>query len=355
MPSQDEIDQHQQDVEELSTLAVAAVTAVVLASSGDEDHRSLVKSIVAAMEPYLVAAGQLAVDWYRRLARTRSDTSRPGPAPVSPASILGPTDRMALLDAADFVPRPAALPAPEQLESTVEWALGAPDPVAAPAVVGEPAVSPPAPTEPAPTEPLRRRASDTTPANATSTPAEPLPRARVVAPAEGAPGARVVPAAPGEQQARVVPASPEQQAVVLARLEGATQRYVTSAARDTITENADREGVRWVRHAQSDACAFCRMLASRGPEYLTQESADVVVGRRGRPRGKRKLGEQYHDFCQCEPVAVRAGDSYTPPDYAADWELQYFKAVAEVGNSGNTKAILAAMRAAERERGGSTR
>lgn len=361
MPSQDEIDQHQQDVEELSTLAVAAVTAVVLAASGDEDHRSLVKAVVAAMEPYLVAAGELAVDWYRSLGRRPQPEAERVVSPQrAPAVVVGPTDRMALLDAADFVPRPAALPVPEQLESTVEWALGAPDPVAPPAVT-EPVPAEPVPAELAVTEPARRPpASDTTTtsrAAAIEPELEPEPplRARVVAPADGEAGARVVAATSGRQRAQVIAASPEQQAVVLARLEGATQRYVTSAARDTITENADREGVRWVRHAKADACAFCRMLASRGPEYLTKESADVVVGRRGRPRGKRKLGEQYHDFCQCEPVAVRAGDSYTPPDYAADWELQYFKAVAEVGNSRDTRAILAAMRAAERERGGSTR
>lgn len=352
-------------------LAAAAVAAVVLGATGDEDRSSLVKAIVSAMEPYLVAAGELAVDWYRGLARKRAEPAPPR-RKGAPAPIVGPSDRVALLDAADFVPRAAPLPPREQLESTVEWALGAPDPGAgrgpvdaavtetvgrqgdnAPTASAAPTTSTPARTPTSTAAATRTAVSASEPA--AGAPAQELPRARVVAPAAGAGGARVVPASESAQQAQVIAATPEQRAAVIARLDGATQRYVMSAARDTITENADREGVRWARHAKADACAFCRMLASRGPEYLTKESADVVVGRRGRPRGKRKLGEQYHDFCQCEPVAVRAGDSYSPPDYAADWELQYFKAVAEVGNSRDTKAILAAMRAAEVQRGGSSR
>lgn len=320
MPSQAEIEQYQQDVEELSALAIAEVAAVIVAAMDDgTDRPSIVKAIAAVLEPYLVAVMELAVDWYRGLARTTA-ASPPNPARARSAAapLAGPTDRIALLDATDFVPRPAPLPPTEQIESTAWWALSAAD---------EP--------EPVPTE------------------------ERTVPVAIGEPdqqvGARVLSADETSARARVIPsdATPAQ-ARVITRMAGATQRLVTTAARDTVTENADREGVRWRRHAQPDACAFCRLLATRD-DYLTEESAKVVVGRRGRPRGKRKLGELYHDYCQCEPVAVRAGDSYTPPEQVAEWDSQYGKAVAEVGNSRDVKKILAAMRRLSIASGGTNR
>lgn len=141
---------------------------------------------------------------------------------------------------------------------------------------------------------------------------------------------------------------------VQTRLAGAVQRHVASAARDTITQNADLEGARWYRYAQPDACAFCRLLATRGPDYLSEESAVRVVGRRnksrratsgrlaGVKRGTQALGEKYHDDCRCEPVAVRPGDTYEPPDYMDDWTEQYLKAAAN--SHGTTKSILAEMR-----------
>lgn len=345
MPSQAEIQQHQQDVEEVSALAITAVTAVVLAASHDgEDPDGLVKSVRAALEPFLIAAAELATDWYRRLA-LRTPT-RPVAEPGAPDPITGPTDRISLLDAQDFDPRPAPLPPREQIESSVWWALYEPPE--------------PSPVDTAAAEPedlsaedlvaeVRRLRSGEPPALADPSDAD-IPRARVVPASEpGAPGARVVPADGSPQQARVI-----------ARLSGAVQRYVTTAARDTVTSNAEREGVRWMRDAQPDACAFCRMLATRGTigsdeGYLSEESAKFVVGRRGRERGSRKIGELYHDVCRCEPVAVRAGGSYDPPEHLIGWQEQYEKAVVAVGNSADTKAILREMRAAEKERGGSNR
>lgn len=372
MPSQAEVEQYQEDVDELSVLAVAEITALIVAASGDDeqDPRSLVKAIVAAIEPFLVAATELALDWYRSLARRtpRAPENRPG----APAPTIGPTDRLSLLDAQDFEPRPAELPPTEQLEASVWWALAAPEPTTTRTeTVPDPERDPttraarPAPV-PDPDRDTTVRATRPTPPPAATAPSavndeidlndeadEPL-QARVVAPSEGSGRARVVPAGETGPRAQVIPATEEQQAAVISRLAGATQRYVQQAARDTITDNAEREGVRWRRHAQPDACAFCRLLSTRD-DYLSEESAVKVVGRRGRPRGTRNLGETYHDFCRCEPVAVRAGDSWTPPNYASEWENQYEKAVAEVGNRSDIKRILAVMRAAEKARGGTGR
>lgn len=343
MPSQAEIEQYQQDVEELSALAVAEITAVVVALSGEDDE-TLVSAVPPVLEPYMAAAADLATSFYRGLAR--EEPREPKQRKGAPEPMSGPTGRVALLDAAEFEPRPAALPPREQIEATVWWALAAEREPEAQREEAEPEVGSRdgvAAEVREPREPSEAREPE--PAS------EPEP-VEPEHPAEETPRARVVPAEEAEQQARVVAPEEEQpRARVIARLSGATQRYVTTAARDTITENADREGVRWARHAKPDACAFCRLLATRGTDYLTEESAKFVGT--GRIRGPRKKGEEYHDDCQCEPVAVRAGDTYEPPDYVTAWDSQYEKAVATAGNRFNTRAILAEMRRLERQEGGS--
>jgi hypothetical protein len=124
------------------------------------------------------------------------------------------------------------------------------------------------------------------------------------------------------------------------RLAGAAQKWVYDASRDTVVENADAEGVTWARHAQPDACTFCRMLATREDVYSSAESATRVGGR---SRGARKAGTAYHDHCRCVAIAVRAGTTYQAPAYMQEWEDQYLKARANAG-SGNMTAIQAAWR-----------
>lgn len=286
MPSQAEIEQFQQDIGELSVLAVAEVAATITAAMvAGQPLQALVKAMPAVLEPYMVTATELAMHWYRGLART---TARPASKLVARQPIVGPTGRVALLDAAEFQPRPAQLPPREQIESTAWWALSAAEPVSS---------------------------------------------------AKEPDGVRVAPADEAGDRAPVIPAAPGQ-ARALSRMAGATQRFVTTAARDTITENAEREDVRWARHARRDACAFCRLLATRGPQYQSKKSARFVGT--GRVRGPRKAGEKYHDDCECEPVPVRAGDSYDPPDYIDDWADEYEAAAA--ASNGTLKSILHEMR-----------
>ena len=91
------------------------------------------------------------------------------------------------------------------------------------------------------------------------------------------------------------------------------------ASRNLVVESAGYAGSRWRRVTDGNPCAFCAMLAARGPVYLTRESAGHVVGRemgRGtkhyrstgkvsyggpadRRRGTRDIGERYHDRCGC--------------------------------------------------------
>ncbi|PJE24737.1 MAG: hypothetical protein CK431_04365 [Mycobacterium sp.] len=144
----------------------------------------------------------------------------------------------------------------------------------------------------------------------------------------------------------------------LDRLAGSSKRMVADASRATVVDNAAQEGIKWARLAAPDACAFCKVLALRGAVYNTYGIAEdeiyvqrtVVVGRNGNPRGKRAVGESYHDHCRCVAVPIRQGQQWNPPDYVSDWQKQYRDAVKEAGGSHDLKEILSKMRAAERAR-----
>lgn len=112
--------------------------------------------------------------------------------------------------------------------------------------------------------------------------------------------------------------------------ERALVRHVEQAARDTIVAAVERERERtraeapigWARVLTGlESCGFCAILASRGPIYVTEESAGRVVGQvrsamaqfnqvPARTRGSRDRGERYHDGCDC--IVVQVFDS-------ADW------------------------------------
>ncbi len=79
----------------------------------------------------------------------------------------------------------------------------------------------------------------------------------------------------------------------------AGMRHVLAGGRDTIQRAiiADPEVIGWARVTDGDACAFCAMLASRGPAYLSEQTAS---------RGAD--GDRYHDGCSCEPAPVYTSD-----------------------------------------------
>lgn len=133
----------------------------------------------------------------------------------------------------------------------------------------------------------------------------------------------------------------------LPNLTGAVERQVFNSSRETILSNAKREGVRYARYASANACSFCQILATRTTTdlYATEFSAVRVVGRAGRPRGTRKLGEKFHDNCHCVPVAIRDGVTYEPPSWVAQWDTAYGNARNDVG--GDTNDIINHMRRGE--------
>ena len=153
----------------------------------------------------------------------------------------------------------------------------------------------------------------------------------------------------------------------ISRMAGTAQRAIYDGDRNTTLSNVEERGLRWVRVARPNACAFCRLLASRaangetysgsgvrlkinpetGQPYEDGRLATVVYGRR-RTNSKRDIETEYHDFCQCTARAVPVDVdplSYlyeVEPDsaFAAEqWNAEYEKARKEA-NSGDTKKIL---------------
>ncbi len=190
----------------------------------------------------------------------------------------------------------------------------------------------------------------------------------------------------------------------LDRMAGTIQRHIYDGDRDTTITNAEILGMRYVRVARPNACAFCRLLASRtslsDDLYRSEEAALSVVGRsvnlslgdrraiasgqmtrdealfrrdqmqltyqigerRGTPRGRRtrgsqNLGDKYHDFCKCTARAIPVGRdpldvlAQEEPEFAIlaeQWNNEYQKA-REASASGDPKAILSAWRQLDAE------
>ena len=222
--------------------------------------------------------------------------------------------------------------------------------------------------------------------SAPATPAEPLPAQQLMKSAQWALGAN------GKD--------------ALDRMFGTVQRAVFDGDRVTTVKNTEQHGMRWVRVARADACAFCRMLASRTTAetmYRSEAAATTVVGRsvslstgdrrkvrsgfwtkdqalafrdqasqvyqrdgrygkKGDVRTKRlrktgakvarTYGEDYHDHCFCTAKSIPAGWdamdylSSTEPEFAdlaAQWNNEYVKA-SEAANSSDPKKILSSWR-----------
>jgi hypothetical protein len=97
-------------------------------------------------------------------------------------------------------------------------------------------------------------------------------------------------------------------------LVGGVSRHVNNGGRSTLEQAIieDNQATGWMRVTGPDPCAFCAMLASRGPVFKTGQSA-LRVGRTmapeqarhrahagfGRLRGTRARDESFHDHCQC--------------------------------------------------------
>ena len=101
--------------------------------------------------------------------------------------------------------------------------------------------------------------------------------------------------------------------LALSRIGSVAQLTIADGARDTIDENieSDPEKPRYARHASSNACAFCALMASRGAVYRSETSA---------------AGRKWHSHCHCVAYAVFPGEKDNTAPYVADWDRAYIAA-----------------------------
>ncbi|MGV9352291.1 VG15 protein [Streptomyces misionensis] len=93
-----------------------------------------------------------------------------------------------------------------------------------------------------------------------------------------------------------------------AKAERAAQKLAADTGRRTVAGAAqqDRLAVGWARSAALGACAFCKMLATRGMVY----KRDTVDFRA-------------HDGCHCGVIPVFKGQRFELSDKAKEWERLY--------------------------------
>ena len=147
--------------------------------------------------------------------------------------------------------------------------------------------------------------------------------------------------------------APEQDSIITVdRLFGSTQRLVLQPGRETVFESAAADSYRTgvARVPQGVTCAFCTMLASRGPVYRSEVSSELVVGRGSnrtgydadgkrlaggigggvKARGKQPLAERFHDNCDCTTVVIRTPDDY-PEGYDPEKYLELYRSGSGIG------------------------
>lgn len=96
----------------------------------------------------------------------------------------------------------------------------------------------------------------------------------------------------------------------LDRLQGSLTRLVLQPYRDTILDTVRDVGKRTrtavARVPDVGACAFCRMLASRGAVYGSAEKAQST-----------KDGKRFHDHCRCSTQIARVDGADLPASVKA--------------------------------------
>jgi hypothetical protein len=119
----------------------------------------------------------------------------------------------------------------------------------------------------------------------------------------------------------------------LTKFGGMVRRQAMMGGRLTVAATAgrDRRAVGWRRVTDGNPCAFCAMLASRGPVYRDAAAAD---------------GLQYHSHCGCtaEPAYSYAWEPTADEERYMDAYGEARAIVAPGGKAINTKKLLAQMR-----------
>ncbi|WP_329223732.1 hypothetical protein OG352_06485 [Streptomyces sp. NBC_01485] len=108
----------------------------------------------------------------------------------------------------------------------------------------------------------------------------------------------------------------------MAKADSATQKLVADGGRETLRQavQQDRQAVGYARAAALGACAFCRLMASRGMVYKT-------AGTAGRDANERFTGDasvaKFHNDCHCVITPVFRGQRFELSPHAAEWDRIY--------------------------------
>lgn len=122
------------------------------------------------------------------------------------------------------------------------------------------------------------------------------------------------PAAESEAQARPIGQRLE---AAEAKAEGAAQKLVADAGRRQVVEavRADPRAVGWYRVSALDACAFCRLMSSRGGIYRSRGSAGADANEQFTGSGDFK----FHDHCGCLAAPIYEGQVFRLGPQAQRW------------------------------------
>jgi hypothetical protein len=105
------------------------------------------------------------------------------------------------------------------------------------------------------------------------------------------------------------------------KAEQVAQKLVADTGRATVIDavRQDRQATAWARSAALGACAFCKLIASRGAVF----AQDTVRF-------------QAHDGCHCGAIPVFKGQKFEPSPHAKEWARLYQEYAA--GHSGSQLA-----------------
>lgn len=111
-------------------------------------------------------------------------------------------------------------------------------------------------------------------------------------------------------------------AVAERQTEAVAQKLAADQGRETVRRavREDRQAVGYARAAALGACAFCRLMASRGMAYKT-------AGTAGRDANDRFSGDasvaKFHDNCHCGIIPVFRGQRFELSAHAQEWDRLY--------------------------------
>lgn len=103
--------------------------------------------------------------------------------------------------------------------------------------------------------------------------------------------------------------------VIIEEAVAVAERHAQEAGRQAVIDAArhDDRAIGYARRLVGAVnCAFCSMLASRGPVYRSAESA--LIRHEGRGRNAVPTGEPFHNRCNCQVVPVYNRDDWPGRD-----------------------------------------